>query len=51
MSVSLSACKLHVYVVVIRLIPTVSGSMPEKGEFAIVEKYADYEKAVLRFTV
>ena len=35
--------------VVIRLIPTVSCSMPENGGFAIVEKYGDCVIAVHRF--
>jgi hypothetical protein len=43
-----SACKLFVYPVVTRLIPTVTSSMLEKGGFAIVEKYGDSAKAVPR---
>jgi len=42
---------LFVCAVVTRLIPTVTSSMPEKGRFAIVEKYGDCVIAVRRFSL
>jgi hypothetical protein len=46
---SLTFIMLLVCAVVTAIIPTVTSSMPEKGEFAIVEKYGDCANVVRRF--
>src|SRR5207253_1576452 len=46
---SFSTYMLFVYAVDAVVLPTVTSSMPEKGGFAIVEKYGDSVAAVRRF--